>query len=296
MKILDLNFQGHPHAIAAFVFETSQGPVLLETGPASTLERLEAALKEHGHALDDVKHALVTHIHLDHSGAAGHLAQRGSTIYVHHKGAPHIVDPSRLLESAGRIYQDKMDELWGDTVPAPADRVKALEDGATVTIGDHTFTALDTPGHAGHHMTWVHGDTAFTGDVGGVRLQGERFLSLPAPPPEFDLEKWQQSLKRLRELGPEKLCPTHFGCFEDVADHLDRLEEIMLGSTELVRSLMKRGHERDRIVTEYTRFNRERARQDGVSDAVWAAYEKANPLFMSVDGLMRYWSKRAPVS
>lgn len=296
MKILDLHFQGHAHAIASFLFETKEGPVLLETGPASTLERLEAALMEHGHSLKDVKHALVTHIHLDHSGAAGHLAQKGATIYVHHKGAPHIVDPSRLLESAGRIYKGMMDRLWGDTVPAPKDRVRALEDGAKIEIGDHTFTALDTPGHAGHHMTWVYQDTAFTGDVGGVRLQGERFLSLPAPPPEFDLEKWQQSLKRLRGVKPARLCPTHFGCFEDVEEHLDRLEEIMLGSTELVQSLMKRGHDRDRILTEYTRFNRERARQDGVLDQVWEAYEKANPLFMSVDGLMRYWRKRAPLS
>jgi glyoxylase-like metal-dependent hydrolase (beta-lactamase superfamily II) len=142
---LDLNFLDTPHAIAAYLIVGLEGPVLVETGPGSTRENLAARLAEHGYTPADIRHALVTHIHLDHAGAAGWLAQHGAHIYVHQVGAPHLVDPSKLLNSARRIYGDLMDTLWGETLPVPAGRVTALTDGQAIHVAGLTFTALDSP-------------------------------------------------------------------------------------------------------------------------------------------------------
>lgn len=292
MEILDLRFLGFPRAIASFLLIGPGGPVLVESGPATTVDQLEAALAEHGYRLEDVAHLLVTHIHLDHAGAAGHLARRGATVYVHHRGAAHLIDPSRLLASAARIYADQMDHLWGTTLAVPAEQVVELEDGQVIEVAGLHLTAVDTPGHAGHHHSYLLGDTLFTGDVAGVRLPGQRHLSVPAPPPEFDLELWRGSLGRIRELAPTRICPTHFGCFEDVDDHLDRLEELLEASAEFVRRRMEQGTERDSLVRDYLEWTEQRARAEGTDEATWQAYCKANPLAMSVDGLMRYWRKR----
>ncbi len=290
---LDLNFLGVPHAIAAYLVVGPGGPVLVETGPGSTLEILQSRLAEHGYAPADVRHVLVTHVHLDHAGAAGWWARHhGAHVYVHHVGAPHLIDPSKLLGSARRIYGDQMDALWGEVLPVPADRLTALHDGDTIGVAGLTFVALDTPGHAWHHHAFRLGDVAFTGDAAGVRLAGSSLIFLPSPPPEFDLEAWQRTLARLPGENFSAIYPTHFGEVENVRDHLQAFGALLREAAEFVRDRLQAGVERDALVEQYTAWNRQRARALGVADEVFQQYVTANPLFMSVDGMMRYWRKR----
>jgi glyoxylase-like metal-dependent hydrolase (beta-lactamase superfamily II) len=289
---LDLNFQDTPNTIAAYLVVGPQGPVLVETGPGSTLETLKARLAEHGYTPADIRHVLVTHIHLDHAGSAGWWARQGAQVYVHHVGAPHLIDPSRLLTSVRRIYGDAMDTLWGETLPAPAERVRALYDGDTLQVAGLTFTALDTPGHARHHHVFRLGTVAFTGDAAGICVPGSTFISLPAPPPEFDLEAWQGTIARLLDQSLTTLYPTHFGPVEDVREHLEALAALIHRAAEFVRLRMQAGVERDALAKEYLAWNRERARSQGLSESSFQQYETINPLSISVDGLIRYWHKR----
>lgn len=290
---LDLSFQGLAKAIAAYLVMGPEGPLLVETGPASTVEALRAGLVERGLGPADIRDAFVTHIHLDHAGAAGWLARQGARIHVHPAGAPHLADPSRLLASAARIYGEAMGPLWGETLPVPVAHLRAVADGELVQAAGLSVRALDTPGHAGHHHCWCIGDRVFAGDVAGVRLPGQSLIALPAPPPEFDLEAWERSLDRLRAEAPARIYLTHFGDFEDVAEHLARLRELLQDAAAFVREAMEEGLDRAAILERYAGWNRARAVQAGLAGAELEAYEAANPLAMSVDGLMRYWRKRA---
>jgi len=292
IRTLDLNFQNIPDVIAAYLIVGSAGPVLVETGPVSTIEPLKAQLAAHGYTPADIHHVLVTHIHLDHAGAAGWWARQGAQVHVHHAGAPHLIDPSRLLSSAQRIYGAMMDELWGKTSPAPAENVRALYDGDTIEVGEIRLTALDTPGHAAHHLVFLMDHVAFAGDAAGVRLPGSTFISLPAPPPEFDLEAWQETIKRLLDHNLTTLYLTHFGPVEDAREHLERLARLGTEAAEFVRDRMQAGVERDALVGQYYDQECDRAQAHGLSKRDFEQYQIANPAFMSVDGMMRYWRKR----
>lgn len=289
---LDLGFQGLEHAIAAYLVRGPAGAILIETGPGSTLQNLLSALAKQGLEAADIRHVLVTHIHLDHAGAAGWWANQGAQIYVHHVGAPHLVDPSRLLASAGRIYGSLMGLLWGETLPAPADRVIPLEDGDPIHVAGLQLTALDTPGHAWHHHVFRLGDVAFAGDAAGVRLPVGEWISVPAPPPEFKLDVWQKTLQRLRAERFAALYLTHFGRVDDVTEHLERFGERLMAAATFIREHMEAGESRDQIVQRYVSWNQEMALAQGVPAAVFEQYEAANPLYMSVDGIMRYWQKQ----
>lgn len=287
---LDLHFQGLEHAIASYLIEGDNECFLIESGPASTLPALHAALRTHGLQPSDIRHLLVTHIHLDHAGAAGWWAQQGTHVYVHHVGAPHLVDPTRLLQSAGRIYGDRMEPLWGSVMPAPADRVTALADGDAVTIDGIELVAQDTPGHAWHHHVFQLDDIAFCGDAAGVRMPGAGWISVPAVPPEFKLEVWLATLDRLEAADFRAVYPTHFGRVDDPAAHFAAFRPRLVEAADFVRADMEAGLSRDKIVEHYRDWNREIAA--GVSPEDFDRYEAANPLYMSVDGLMRYWSKQ----
>jgi len=295
IETLDLDFGQTPETIASFLVFGPKGPVLIETGPASTLPNLLARLEEHGVAPGDVRHVLVTHIHLDHAGAAGWWAQQGATVYVHPNGARHLIDPSKLLTSAERIYKERMAELWGQTLPAPAERVVAVEGDSTIEAAGLSFIALDTPGHARHHHVYRLGDVAFTGDAAGVRLGERHWIDLPAPPPEFDLEAWKTTLDRLRQENLGVIYRTHFGPTTDVSAQLDRFEAHLEEGAALVRDLMAEGLDRDSMIERYNGTMWTLASQDGVDDEMALAYELANPRFISVDGIARYWRKRAEV-
>ncbi len=289
---IDLQHQAIARAIAAYLVEGPTGWILVETGPAVTFQTLEAALAERSLAPADLAGVFVTHIHLDHAGASGHLATAGLPIHVHPVGAPHLVDPSRLWRSATRIYGDAMDRLWGQPLPVPEAQVRAVADAELVELAGLGIRALDTPGHAGHHHCWLVEDAAFTGDVAGVRLAGEALVVMPAPPPEIDVESWLASVERLREAAPGRLFPTHFGPSDEVDWHLDRLSQDIRESAEFVRRGLEAGLERDDLAERFVAWKREQARAAGIPDAVQAAYEAANPLDLSVDGLGRYWRKR----
>jgi glyoxylase-like metal-dependent hydrolase (beta-lactamase superfamily II) len=294
MKILtiDLNFQNVLHSIAAYLVIGPEGPVLIETGPGSTLPTLLRALSDLDYTPSDIKHVLVTHIHFDHAGAAGWWAQQGACVYVHYFGARHLIDPSRLIRSATRIYGDKMDTLWGDILPAPKENIVAIKDGSTIQAGGLTFTALETPGHARHHHVYRLGDVAFTGDAAGIKIPGSPLVGLPAPPPEFEREVWQETIQRLRTEDVTTLYPTHFGPTQQTDAHWDELSALIDDSAEFVKTQMDDGLSRDEIVAAYLDWNRERAVAAGLSEALINTYMTANPLEMSVDGIMRYWHKR----
>ncbi|MEW5988638.1 MAG: MBL fold metallo-hydrolase [Chloroflexota bacterium] len=294
---LDLNFQDTPRAIASYLVIGPGGPVLVETGPGSTLPTLLWRLAERGYTPADIHHLLVTHIHLDHAGAAGWWAQQGTQVYVHHVGAPHLIDPSRLLSSAGRIYGDQMDKLWGQTLPAPAERITNVYDGDRVEVAGLTFIALDTPGHATHHHTYRLGDVAFTGDAAGVRIAGGPLLDVTAPPPEFDLEAWQRTLDRLLAESVTVIYPTHFGRVDgDVQAHLEAYQVLLNQTADFVRERMTAGLERDEILRQFLAWYETRAIEAGLDPALIPQYEIANPHYMSVDGILRYWRKHQAIN
>jgi glyoxylase-like metal-dependent hydrolase (beta-lactamase superfamily II) len=289
---LDLCFQNALEAIAAFLVIGPGGPVLVETGPGSTVPALERELARFGLSPTDVRDVLVTHIHLDHAGASGWWARQGARIHVHHVGAPHLVDPSKLLASAQRIYGEMMEPLWGEFLPVPPERVQALNDGDAIEVGGLKFVALDTPGHARHHMVYRLGDVAFTGDLAGIRLSGRPYVRMPTPPPEFDLAAWQASLARVRAEKFARLYLTHFGPVDDVDAHWTTVENLLNEVVERVGNELKNGAERDAIIERFTAWEEGRQNAAGLDTDDRTRYAGVGPIGMSVDGLIRYWRKR----
>ena len=289
---IDLMFQGAPQAIAAFLIEGPDGLALIETGPESTLEALLAGIEKAGFAAGDVADVLVTHIHLDHAGAAGWwAANHGSRLHVHPRGARHLIDPSRLVESATMVYGDRMQALWGGMTPAPEGKVYAIEDGGIVSAAGLKFEALDTPGHARHHHVWAVNGEAFAGDVAGVRLPGRDFLSVTSAPPQFDLESYETSIDRLLKRNFEKLYLTHFGTVEDVREHLEAYRREVRASAEFVRDRLHEGMDSDSLQVAFQAWNLERAFVAELPNEVWRQYDLANPSSMCADGLRLYWEK-----
>lgn len=292
IETIDLEYRGVPRVIASYVVFGPGGPVLVETGPGSTLETLLEGLNSLGVAPADIRHVLVTHIHLDHAGAAGWWAEQGATVYVHPFGAPHLVDPSKLIASATRIYKDEMEMLWGDILPAPPERVVPVQDGQVIAASGLSFTAVETPGHARHHHVYKVGDVAFTGDAAGIRLPDSPWIDVPAPPPEFDLEAWKGTLEKIRALEVTTLYPTHYGATEEVDGQLDGLLVALGQVVDFIRSMMDDGLNRDQMVERYAERLAERISQVGASAEFAQAMEFANPKAMSVDGISRYLRKR----
>jgi len=290
---LDLRFQGAPEAVAAFLVLGPAGPVLVETGPGSTLAQLQAELARFGVRPADIQDVLLTHIHLDHGGAAGWWARQGARIHVHQVGAPHLIDPSKLLASAERIYGDQMQTLWGEYLASPVERVHAVHAGDVIAAGGLQFLALDTPGHARHHLVYQLGDLAFTGDLAGIRLSARAHTRLPTPPPEFDREEWLASLEQMRARRFTRLYLTHFGPLEDVDAHWDTVARLVTDYPEQVRAELARGADRDAILAHMTAHEEARQAAAGLSAADNTLYSSVGPMGMSVDGLLRYWKKRS---
>lgn len=291
---LDLHFQGVPSAIASYLIPYGEGLILIESGPGSTQDQLEKNILNLGYHLEQVDHVFLTHIHLDHAGAAGWLAEKtGAMIYVHPRGAPHMQDPSRLLASAARIYMDKMDILWGEFKPVPGDQLVILNDGDEVKVGPYTFRALDTPGHANHHLAYMLDETCFSGDVGGIRIQHGRVrnIRLPMPPPEFHPPRWRESINKLKKENISTIIPTHFGSYDDVAWHLDELVAELDMIEDWMASIMPRGLEIEELRGEFLSWVKTRSAALGLGTDAVDALEKANPSGMSADGIKRYWDK-----
>jgi glyoxylase-like metal-dependent hydrolase (beta-lactamase superfamily II) len=276
---IDLRHRGARHVIGSYLLETEDGPAIFDCGPSTCIGALEEGLAARGVQLRDVRHLLLSHIHLDHAGAAGALVREhaGLQVHVSEKGAPHLIDPTRLEASARRLYGDAFDELWGELAPVPQENVRVVRDRV---VGLECFP---TPGHASHHVCFLDGDgTLYAGDACGVRIQPSRFVMAPTPPPEVDVEAWNRSLDEIERRGPGRLALVHFGVAEDVERHLADLRArlaawaafVEMGATEqaFVESIL------------------EELEADDESER--DAYEHAMPLSQSYAGLKRYFEKR----
>ncbi|SEJ68070.1 Glyoxylase, beta-lactamase superfamily II [Deinococcus reticulitermitis] len=290
---LDLHFQGESGVIAACVFDTGDGLAVVDTGPTTTLAHLETGLRGLGASLSDVRHLLLTHIHFDHAGAAGTLLERvpRAVAYVHEKGAGHLARPEKLVASATQIYGGEMDRLWGEMKPIDPERLKVLEGGEHWKIGQEEIRAFYTPGHAVHHLAYHVGDDLFLGDVGGIRLDARQTPRPPTPPPDINLEVWRESVAVLRALDARTLHLAHFGAHPNEAAHWEGLLEKMDLEADWVRAGMERGEGFEGIAEEFT--ERQLAEIEAEVPGLRARYESACPPWMSVQGLMRYWARRA---
>jgi len=291
----DVQFIGLPGIIASVVLHGSGGAAIIDPGPTSTLPALRAGLSHAGIAMRDVRELLLTHIHLDHAGASGTLVreQPDLRVYVHERGAPHLVDPTKLLASATRLYGDDMDRLWGEVLPVPARALMVLAGGERISAGGRNLQIAYTPGHASHHVSYFSADTgiAFVGDTAGVRLMPGGFNMPPTPPPDIDLELWRASLARIAAWAPDTVFITHFGPHRPVVAHLSELSDHLELTSRLVReSLAREGSDEDREAWFAEEVRRELRRR--MSEPEAHAYEVAGRFDLSWRGLARYWRKR----
>lgn len=291
VDVLDLHFLNLEHAIASFLIETTEGPVLVETGPYSTFSSMKAELAHHGYAPEDVRHVLLSHIHFDHAGAAWAFAKSGAKIYVHPFGATHMEDPTKLYNSAKMIYGEDMERLWGIMEKIPLEQLVAPEHGERITIGDKTFIAWHTPGHAKHHIAWQVEDVIFTGDVAGVKIEDGPVVP-PCPPPDINLEDWNQSIDILLEKRAQTLFLTHYGPVTDIGNHFHELRAILNDWAFWVKDLWEAGLNAEEITLKFSAYTAAQLREKGVSELGVKQYEAANPSWMSVAGLIRYWKKK----
>ncbi|WP_221089906.1 MBL fold metallo-hydrolase [Deinococcus aquaedulcis] len=292
-QILDLHFLQTPGVIAAYVIDTGDGLALVDTGPGSTLPQLRAGLESLGAALADVRHLLLTHVHFDHVGAAGAVLTEvpAARAYVHERGAAHLARPARLLASASQIYGDQMDRLWGQMHPAPPERLQALSGGEVLRLGQLEVRALATPGHATHHLAYHLGDDLFTGDVGGIRLLAPQTPRAPTPPPDIDLDAWHTSLDLLAGTDAAWLHLAHFGTYANTPEHWNGLRRTLAADAERVQAGLNAGDEMEQITADFTLALMDELRAE--HPELPARYDFACPPWMSVQGLARYWQRRA---
>jgi glyoxylase-like metal-dependent hydrolase (beta-lactamase superfamily II) len=273
-RAIDVMHLGRDRVICAY----QVGSLVVDPGPTSSVHTLLESLDGM-----EPEALLLTHVHLDHAGAAGALCRRFPelVVYVHEVGAPHLVDPSKLLKSARGLYGDDMDRLWGEVAPVPEERVRRLSGGETV----HGLRVAYTPGHASHHVSYLHEDSgeAFVGDMAGVRIPPHEYTLAPTPPPDIDVEAWLESLHTIASWNPRTLCLTHFGPVPEVEDQLMRARESLLYLAETARGVDEAGFER----------RLERTLRESVDGDTAASFLQAMPLPMCYQGLERYWRKRA---
>jgi len=277
-ELVDLHHCGHDSSVAAFLLETEDGPALFDCGPATTLPALRDGLATAGLEVGDLRHLLLSHIHLDHAGAAGALVHENASLLVHVSpiGAPHLLDPSRLETSARRIYGEEFDRLWGGLTPVPEANIRLVADRAA------GLACFKTPGHASHHVSYLHEDgTLYAGDAAGVRVPPDPFVFAPSAPPEIDVPLWEVTIDELERRDARRLALIHFGLYEDVGDHLSRLRETMLRWAEWVGD----GVDEATFVA--------RAEEDvRASGSSVERYQRAATFGHTYSGLERFWRKR----
>lgn len=293
---IDLMFLGVPRVIATVVLHGAGGVALVDPGPSSTLPTLRASLQQAGIEMRDVRALVLTHIHLDHAGAAGTLVKENPAlrVFVHEQGAPHMAEPEKLIASATRLYGDDMDRLWGEFLPVPASAMTILKGGERIEAGGRQLDVIYTPGHASHHVSFLAADcgVAMVGDTAGVRLRDRGFIVPPTPPPDIDLELWRDSLARISAWRADTLFITHFGPSAPASTHLTELADHLDWIAGLAKaSLAREGSDADREqwFTEHVRAALRR--RAGADEA--HAYEVAGRFDLSWRGLARYWRKRA---
>jgi glyoxylase-like metal-dependent hydrolase (beta-lactamase superfamily II) len=289
--LIDLRHLGRERVIGCW----DLGGILVDPGPESCIEALLAGLASEPRAL------LLTHIHLDHAGAAGALVERfpGIEVWVHERGAPHLADPERLLRSAQRLYGDDMDRLWGRVAPVPERNLRVLEGGETIEIEGRELEVLYTPGHASHHVVYLDraDGAAYVGDVGGVRIPPSDHILPPTPPPDIDLPAWQRSIETVAAHDPAYLALAHFGATDEPEAHLRRTQDRLRAQADLARAIIEQQRDGEEtlamrsFVEEVERQTRLAADPETV-----AVYEQAAPPEQTWLGLRRYWEKEEAAS
>ena len=294
LSYFDLEFLGRRHAIATALVQSSGGVAIVDPGPTTCLPALELGLQESGARWDDVRHILLTHIHLDHAGATGTIVREHPhiSVFVHERGTPHMADPQKLIDSATRLYGDRMGRLWGEIAPVPAANLVTLRGGERIDAGGRTFDVAYTPGHASHHVSYFDRSSgvAFVGDTAGVCID-KGYALPPTPPPDVDVEKWRASIDAIEAWSPETVFMTHFGPVHDVRPHLETLWDNLQEMAKWVRqTLDDPGSDEERSRTFADRLKEHMRKQ--MSDVQVAAYPVAVPFEQLWLGLARYWRKR----
>ena len=295
---ISLPFQGEPDIVGSYLIAGETEIALIDPGPGSMLEEQLAAIREAGFDPADVTHVVLTHIHLDHAGMTGSLlhSMPRANVYVHGKGAPHLIDTSKVVASASRIYGERMKELWGPIEPVPQERIRVIEGGDILTIANRRLEVHYTPGHAVHHVIFfdVHSGELFAGDAAGVRLQGIDYVRPPTPPPDLDVEAWSESIDTLKRLRPDVLYIAHFGPTTNVTQHLERLREKLFSWGDFVLDEMRKGKEEAEIIELLIARTQPEIQRATSNPLAVKRYEIATNYAMTVQGYMRYWSKRHP--
>lgn len=291
--ILDTRQLGHVGIVAATALETNHGIVLFDTGPESTFDNVLVDLGKAGFALNDVRHVFLSHIHFDHAGAAWRFSKT-ATVYVHPRGAAHLIDPTKLVESATRIFGDDMQRLWGRIAPVPAGRVKILEDNEVVRVPPFEIRAIATSGHASHHHVYHWEDNVFGGDIAGVRI-GHGPPIPPFVPPELHVESWRESIAKIRALNAANLYLPHFGKIAGpVSEHLDLVDECVARWAEWFRERIRAGDDESKLRSTFTELEHADLRTGGATQNDIDGYEAADPSYMAVGAAIRYWKKYHP--
>lgn len=317
VHIIDTRQLGRADIVAATALETDDGLALFDTGPESTFDNVVAGLGQAGFGTEDVRHVFLSHIHFDHAGAAWRFTNgaspartaslartraggKGATIYVHPRGAPHLINPTKLIESATRIFGDDMQRLWGKIAPVPADQVKIVKDNEVVRVGQLEIRAIETPGHASHHHVYHWGDNVFGGDIAGVRIGAGPPIP-PFVPPELHIESWLESIHKIRALNCARLYLPHFGKVEgSVSDHLDALEERVIRWSEWFKEKLRALNSQPSttnssvLASLFAEYEHVDLRKGGASEEDIEGYETADPSYMAVAAAIRYWRKYHP--
>jgi glyoxylase-like metal-dependent hydrolase (beta-lactamase superfamily II) len=297
LQYFDLNYQGVPKVIATAVIDGPGGLALVDPGPGVTLPAVRAALASRGAGLADVTALLLTHIHLDHAGATGSIVRENPrvAVYVHERGARHMIDPARLLDSATRLYgADAMGRLWGEFLPTPAESVRALTGGERLEVAGRALDVAYTPGHASHHVTYFDASSgvAFTGDTAGGRIGDSTYVMPPTPPPDIDLDLWRASAATILAWEPSTLFLTHFGPSPTAPrEHLGELLERLQRTADIARRALAQGDDEAAQASHFRDEMRRELRQH-MPEAEAIAYELAIPFDHCFLGLARYWKKR----
>ncbi|HZC65410.1 MAG TPA: MBL fold metallo-hydrolase [Candidatus Dormibacteraeota bacterium] len=294
--IIDTQWIGRPHAVASALLRSAEHGALIDPGPASTLETLRAGLRSEGLEVADLDAILLTHIHLDHAGATGALVQENPrlAVYAHTRGAPHLVDPGKLLNSARRLWGDELPRLFGITVPVPAENLRILAGGETLTLDERKLAVEYTPGHAGHHLSYFDESdgTAFVGDTGGIRIQNGPYILPAAPPPDINLELWEESFATILRRRPAKLFLTHFGYAENPAEHLAEFGERLRRWTDAAEQALKNNSDEAAASRAFIAVARAEL-VAALSESEAEHYAFTAGLDLSFLGLARYLRKRA---
>jgi glyoxylase-like metal-dependent hydrolase (beta-lactamase superfamily II) len=295
---IDTNFLGEPGIIASYLLAGNGEVALVDTGPSTTIEALLAGVRAAGFAHEDVTHLLLTHVHLDHAGASGSLTKRlpNATVYVHEIGAPHLLDPTKLIASAERIYGDEMERLWGRIEAVPAERLNVMRDNDVLTVAGRRLHVVYAPGHAVHQVAF-HDPVAaeiFCGDAAGVRLQGIDYVRPPTPPPDLNLEDWSATMDRLLGLAARVLYLAHFGPTTDPARHFAALRQRLYAWGELVLAAMRAGKDEASIREELINHSLPELKQLTDNPDDLRRYEIATNYPMTVQGYLRYYRKVHP--